>query len=84
MGKTTETVSFDKLTVELQWTKPGRREVYKFNNPIVEIEYKESRIMDHKDMLQKPEDEDKENTNKEPLYLCWKVPAGGKNTKNTE
>lgn len=38
--------------------------------------------MDHKDMLQKPEE--KENTNKESLYVCWKVPAGGKNTKNME
>lgn len=38
--------------------------------------------MDHKDILQKPED--KENINKDSLYVWWKVPAGGKTYKNME
>lgn len=32
--------------------------------------------MDYKDVFQ--EQENKEDDNKDSVYLCWKIPAGGK------
>lgn len=71
MGNLQKLKSFGKLTL-ICFSEQGLGE----SDVLLKLDTRSEEFMDYKDVFQEPEG--KEEDNKDSVYLCWKIPAGGK------